>query len=120
MPFSTKSLIKSGLLAAIVALGISAQYAFAESESGGFVFGDNSESGGPLDTGAESDAGRIKWGENSESGGPLDTGAESDSGGVYQSEAETLSGGATNAGSSSEASVDDHSWGKYVQYYNFK
>lgn len=117
MPLSTK-LIKSGLLAAVVALGLYAQSAFAESESGGFVFGDGSESGGVYDVGTSSESGGVyNAGSSSESGGPLDTGAESQSGGVYASEAESMSGGTTNAGSSSEATQDDHNWGRYVQYY---
>ncbi|MCW5824755.1 MAG: hypothetical protein KIT34_18295 [Cyanobacteria bacterium TGS_CYA1] len=117
MPLSTK-LIKSGLLAVVLALGLNAPNAFAESESGGFVFGDGSESGGVYDVGSSTESGgAYNSGSSSESGGPQDTGAESMSGGIYQSEAETLSGGATNAGSSSEATQDDHNWGKYVQYY---
>lgn len=116
MPLSTK-LIKPGLLAVVVALGLSAQNAFAESESGGFVFGDGSESGGVYETGSSTESGGAWNTGSSESGGPLDTGAESQSGGVYASEAETMSGGATNAGSSSEATQDDHNWGRYVQYY---
>ncbi len=117
MPLSTK-LIKSGLLAVVVALSFSAQNAFAESESGGFVFGDGSESGGVYEAGSSTETGGA-WnsGSSSETGGPMDTGAESQSGGVYSSEAETMSGGATNAGSSSEATQDDHNWGRYVQYY---
>lgn len=114
---STK-IIKSGLLAVVVALGLNAQNAFAESESGGFVFGDGSESGGVYEAGSSTESGGA-WnsGSSSETGGPLDTGAESQSGGVYSSEAETMSGGATNAGASSEATQDDHNWGRYVQYY---
>ncbi len=118
MPFPTRTLIKSGLLAAVVALTVSSQFAFADSESGGFVFGDNSESGGPTQVGAETETGgALNSGASSFTGGPQDTGAESDSGGVYQSEGESMTGGPMNVGAESEATVGDHDWGKYVQYY---
>lgn len=118
MPLSNRTLVKSGLLALVVALGLNAQNAFAESESGGFVFGDGSESGGVYDTGSESMSGGVSnAGSSSESGGVYDTGAESQSGGVYASESESMSGGVGQAGSSSEATQDDHNWGRYVQYY---
>jgi hypothetical protein len=57
---------------------------FAESESGGFVFGGgDSESGGVYNSGAESDSGGARnSGSSSQSGGALNSGAESDSGGI--------------------------------------
>lgn len=116
---SLKTLFFSMALAAVATLSLTT-VAMADSEAGFIMIGSGSESGGVGSAGS-TESGGYQWG-NSESGGPLDTGAESDSGGALQSEASSQSGGALNSGASSKAiwgGSDDtiSNMGRYVQYY---
>ncbi len=80
------------LAVAVALIGYCAAPVSAESESGGFIMGGGSESGGVYGSGAES-----------ESGGVYNSGAESESGGVYNNGAESESGGLSEVGASSES-----------------
>ena len=113
----------AGLLAAtVLAFSLSASAAFADSESGGFIFGGGSESGGIYDTGASS-ASTGLWGTGeSQSGGLWDTGSESESGGLADSGAESESGGLSQTGAESESNKRQEmttieNQADYVRYY---
>ncbi len=104
------------LLASFAALalvsGLNLAPALAESESGGFVFGDGTETGGvtPL-------------GEWNESGGISGLGNRNESGGTYGTGAESESGGVTQTGASSESDLyskdpsNESGFNAYVKYY---
>ena len=117
---SLKTLFFSMALATVASLSLS-NAAMADSEAGFIMVGGGESESGGVGSAGSTESGGYQWG-NSESGGPLDTGAESDSGGALQSEASSQSGGATSAGSSSEAVWGGSentvsSMGRYVQYY---
>lgn len=107
-------------LAAVASLSLT-NVAMADSEAGFIMVGGGDSASGGVGSAGSTESGGYQWG-NSESGGPMDTGAESDSGGVLQSEASSQSGGVYDTGSSSSAvwggtenSVANT--GRYVQYY---
>lgn len=114
---SLKTLVFGIAMAAAASLAMS-NAAMADSEAGFIMVGGGESASGGVGSAGEAENEGYHWGET-ESGGPMDTGAESDSGGALQSEASSQSGGAFNAGSSSEAIVGggDNSIGRYVQYY---
>lgn len=117
---SLKTLFFSMALAAVASLSLS-NVAMADSEAGFIMVGGGSSESGGVGSAGTTESGGYQWG-NSESGGPMDTGAESDSGGVLQSEASSQSGGALNSGGSSGAIWGGSentvsSLGRYVQYY---
>jgi hypothetical protein len=97
--------------------------ALADTESGGWVWGGDSESGGPTDTGSESDSGGMRAnagvsesggfyanGGLSESGGARAQGAESESGGFVETGAESESGGVTGKYSDPPVYVKSYKW----------
>lgn len=117
---SLKTLFFSMALAAVASLSLT-NVAMADSEAGFIMVGGGDSASGGVGSAGSTESGGYQWG-NSESGGPMDTGAESDSGGVLQSEASSQSGGVYDTGSSSSAvwggtenSVTNT--GRYVQYY---
>jgi hypothetical protein len=114
---SLKTLVFAMALASVASLSLTT-VAMADSEAGFIMVGGGESASGGVGSAGETESGGYHWGE-SESGGPMDTGAESDSGGALQSEASSQSGGAYSAGSSSSAvwGGNDNSMGRYVQYY---
>ncbi len=106
------SRLLAAFAAAAIVSGLNLAPAFAESESGGFVFGDGSETGGVTPMGAYNESGGIAGlGNRNESGGAYGTGAESESGGV------------TQTGASSESDLysrdpsNESGFNAYVKYY---
>ncbi len=78
--------------------------AHAESESGGFVWGAGSESGGVAGAGASTESGgETMSGTYTESGGALANGASTLSGGEMGGGEESESGGVVGAGTETES-----------------
>ncbi len=117
MKQTLRTLVFGMALAAVASLSLLGA-ARADSEAGFIMVGGGESASGGVGSAGETESGGYKWGE-SESGGPLDTGAESDSGGALQSEASSQSGGAYASGASSSAvwGGNENSVGRYVQYY---
>ena len=114
---SLRTLVFGMALAALASLSLLGT-AKADSEAGFIMVGGGESESGGVGSAGSTESGGYHWGET-ESGGPMDTGAESDSGGVLQSEASSQSGGAYDSGASSQAVFGggENTVGRYVQYY---
>jgi hypothetical protein len=125
-------MILNGKFVTGLALGLSAVFvtmttcnlsAFADSESGGFVWGGGSESGGATGTGSDSESGGFRGnggstesggfynnGSTSESGGERGNGSSSESGGMSELGSSTESGGVFGTGSTPPVYVKSYNW----------
>ena len=97
--------------------------AFADTESGGFVFGEGSESGGAFDSGSGTESGGMRANVGTtESGGFYNSGASTESGGERASGGASESGGLSEVGSESESGGVTGKLGTpatYVKNYNW-
>jgi len=91
-------------LAFVFACAMTLGPSHAESESGGFIWGGGSESGGVSGAGASTESGgERQGGEETESGGAFANGASTLSGGIMGGGEESESGGVAGGGEETES-----------------
>jgi hypothetical protein len=113
-----------GLSAVFVTMTTCSLSVFADSESGGFVWGEGSESGGALNSGSGTESGGEQANVGTtESGGFYNNGSSTESGGERGNGSSSESGGMSEIGSTSESGGPTGNLGTtptYVKNYTWK